>query len=189
MIRVLTIAVARLWGATLSADTKKGDGKVAPALQFKMKNIDGQEVELSQFQGKVVMIVNVASQCGLTPQYDALQKLYEKYQKEGFVIIGVPANEFGSQEPGTDAEIKEFCTSRYHVTFPMMSKVVVKGKGITPLYQYLTEQGPEKFRGPITWNFEKFLLNRQGEVVARFAPRVKPDDPKVIAAIEAELKK
>jgi glutathione peroxidase len=151
--------------------------------------IDGQEVELSQFQGKVVMIVNVASQCGLTPQYDALQKLYEKYQKEGFVIIGVPANEFGSQEPGTDAEIKEFCTSRYHVTFPMMSKVVVKGKGITPLYQYLTEQGPEKFRGPITWNFEKFLLNRQGEVVARFAPRVKPDDPKVIAAIEAELKK
>jgi glutathione peroxidase len=189
MTRLFALTLTVLCGSLLFAADKKGDDKVGPALQFKMKSIDGQEVDLAQFQGKVVMFVNVASQCGLTPQYEALEKLYEKYMNAGFVIVGVPANEFGNQEPGTDAEIKEFCSTKYNVKFPMMSKVVVKGKGITPLYQYLTEQGPEKFRGPITWNFEKFLVNRQGEVIARFAPRVRPDDPKVIAAIEEALKK
>lgn len=188
MTRLLALSLALSVAMALPADDKKGDAQVGPALKFKMKNIDGQEVDLSQFQGKVVLFVNVASQCGLTPQYEALQKLYDRYEKEGLVIIGVPANEFGNQEPGSDAEIKEFCSTKYNVKFPMMSKVVVKGKGIAPLYQYLTEEGPEKFRGPITWNFEKFLVNRHGEVVARFAPRVRPDDPKVIAAIEAELK-
>lgn len=158
------------------ADEKKGDAKVGPALNFKMKSIDGKEVDLAKFQGKVVMFVNVASQCGLTPQYKGLQALHEKYSSAGLVIVGVPANEFGKQEPGSDSEISEFCTSNYGVKFPMMSKVVVKGSGIAPLYQYLTKE--TKFKGDISWNFEKFIVNRQGEVIARFSPRVSPDDEK-----------
>jgi len=169
---------------------EKADSKVSPVLNFKMKSIDGKEVDLSKFQGKVVMFVNVASQCGLTPQYKGLQALHEKYADKGLVIIGVPANEFGRQEPGSNEEIKEFCSAKYGVKFPMMAKVVVKGKGIAPLYQHLTskETNP-KFAGPIAWNFTKFVVSRQGEVVARFAPGVKPDDAKVVATIEAELKK
>jgi glutathione peroxidase len=184
---VLLIALAV--PAFAFADEKKEEKNVGPALKFKMKSIDGKEVELGQYQGKVVLFVNVASQCGLTPQYAGLEKVYEKYEKDGFVIIGVPANQFGGQEPGTDAEIKEFCTGKYDVKFPMLSKVVVKGEGIAPLYKYLTREAGEKFKGDIAWNFEKFLVNRQGEVVARFAPTVKPDDKKVITAIEAELQK
>src|SRR5262249_39236018 len=148
------------------------------------------EVDLSKYQGKVIMFVNVASKCGLTPQYKQLQALYEKYEKEGLVIIGIPANEFGVQEPGTDKEISEFCTTKYKVTFPMMSKVVVKGEGIAPLYEHLTSKKTNpKCSGDITWNFEKFIVNRKGEIVARFVPRTTPDDKKVIAVIEAELKK
>lgn len=187
MRTLLAIAAVFALVAPTLADDKKGDTKVGPALNFKMKTINGKEVDLSQYQGKVVLFVNVASQCGLTPQYEGLQKIYDKYKDEGLVIIGVPANEFGKQEPGTDAEISEFCKSNYGVTFPMMSKVVVKGEGITPLYQYLTKES--KFPGAIKWNFEKFLVNRAGEVVARFDPQVKPDDDKVIKAIEQELKK
>ncbi len=189
MPRFAAFMIALAVPALAFADDKKGDTKVGPALNFKMKSIDGKEVDLSQYQGKVVLFVNVASQCGLTPQYAGLEKLYEKYEKEGLVIIGVPANQFGGQEPGTDAEIKEFCASKYDVKFPMMSKVVVKGDGIAPLYKYLTREAGEKFKGEIKWNFEKFLVNRQGEVVARFAPPVKPDDKKVITAIEAEIQK
>jgi glutathione peroxidase len=173
------------------ADGKeKGDKKVAPALNFKMKGIDGKEVDLSHFQGKVVLIVNVASKCGNTPQYKELQKLYEKHEKEGLVVLGVPANEFGKQEPGSNDEIAQFCSSKYHVTFPMLAKVVVKGEGICPLYKYLTDKETDpKFDGPITWNFEKFLIGRNGEVVHRFKPRVKPESKEVVEAIETELKK
>ncbi len=163
--------------------------KVPAALAFKMKGIDGKEVDLAKYHGKVVMFVNVASECGLTKQYAALQALYEKYEKDGLVIVGVPANEFGKQEPGTDAEIKTFCEKEYKVTFPMMSKVVVKGTGITPLYEYLTTKTDKKFQGPIDWNFAKFVVGRDGEVVARFKAPVAPDDKKVIETIEAELKK
>ncbi|HEY7310794.1 MAG TPA: glutathione peroxidase [Gemmataceae bacterium] len=171
-------------------DKDKGDKKVGPALNFKMKAIDGKEVDLSKYQGKVVLFVNVASRCGNTPQYEGLQKLYDKYGKEGLVVIGVPANEFGKQEPGTDAEIAKFCKSEYNVTFPMMSKVVVKGKGICPLYKYLTDKETDpKFGGDIPWNFEKFLIGRNGEVVNRFNHRVKPENEKVVTAIEEELKK
>jgi len=169
---------------------KKGDEPVAGVLSFKMKGIDGKDVDLSQYKGKVVMLVNVASKCGLTPQYKGLQATYEKYKDQGFIIIGIPANEFGKQEPGTDEEIVKFCSSKYNVTFPMLSKVVVKGEGQVPLYKFLTskETNP-KFAGPIGWNFTKFLVGRNGEVVNRFEPRVDPQSAEVISAIEAELAK
>jgi len=183
----IVLSAALVCTATALADDK-GDKKVGPALNFKMKGIDGKEVDLSQYQGKVVLYVNVASKCGLTPQYSGLQKLHDKYNKDGLVIIGVPANEFGEQEPGTDAEIKEFCTTNYGVKFPMLSKVVVKGEGTCPLYKFLTGKDA-KFPGDISWNFEKFLVGRNGEVASRFKPTVKPDDAKFIQALEAELKK
>jgi len=173
-----------LLGSVRADDKEK---KMASPLDCKMKGIDGKDVDLSQFKGKVVLFVNVASQCGNTPQYKQLEALHEKYGKEGLVVIGVPANEFGKQEPGTDAEISEFCTKEYGVKFMMLSKVVVKGDGTCPLYQNLTKDS--KFKGDITWNFEKFLVGRDGEVVARFAPGVKPDNAKVMKAIEDELKK
>jgi glutathione peroxidase len=171
-------------------DAAKADPKVPAVLKFEMKDIDGKEVKLSKYAGKVILFVNVASKCGLTPQYDALQALSDKYSKEGFVVIGVPANEFGEQEPGSNEEIKEFCTTKYSVKFPMLAKVVVKGKGISPLYEYLTSKKTNpKFGGEIKWNFTKFLVNKKGEVVARFEPRTKPDAKDVTEAIAAELKK
>jgi len=155
--------------------------------EFKMKSIDGKEVELSEYKGKVLLIVNVASQCGLTPQYEQLQALHEKYKDKGVVVIGVPCNQFGAQEPGTEAEIKQFCDSKYKVTFPMMSKVDVNGAKEDPLYKYLKSNSDKK--DPISWNFEKFLIGRNGEIVARFPTGTKPDAPEVVKAIEAELAK
>lgn len=173
----------------LAEDKEKGDKKVAPVLNFKMKGLDGKEVDLSQFQGKVVLFVNVASKCGNTPQYEGLQNLHDKYGKDGLVVVGVPANEFGKQEPGSNEDIAKFCSSKYHVTFPMLAKVVVKGDGICPLYKHLTDKETDpKFAGPITWNFEKFLIGRNGEIVQRFKPRTKPESDEVVKAIEAELK-
>jgi glutathione peroxidase len=164
--------------------------KKAGVLEFKMKGIDGKEVDLSKYKGKVVMFVNVASKCGYTPQYKGLQGLYEKYADKGLVIIGVPANEFGKQEPGTDEEIAEFCSSTYNVKFPMLSKVVVKGKGQVPLYTYLTSKDTNpQFAGDIKWNFTKFLVSRKGEIVNRFEPKVAPESEEIRAAIEAELAK
>jgi glutathione peroxidase len=185
---LFTLAVLAMVPALVgAADEKK---KVAPVLNFKMKGIDGKEVDLSKYQGKVILFVNVASQCGLTPQYKPLQKLHEKYSGDGLVIIGVPANEFGMQEPGTDKEIAKFCETKYKVTFPMLSKVVVKGEGIAPLYDFLTSKKTNpKFGGEIQWNFTKFLISREGEIVKRFEPRVRPDAKEVISAIEDELKK
>ena len=169
----------------VSADEPK---KPSGVLSYQVKDIDGKSVDLSKYKGKVLLLVNTASQCGLTPQYKELQATYKKYNEQGFEVLGFPANEFGKQEPGTDSEIKEFCSDNYKVTFPMFSKIVVKGDGMHPLYKFLTskETNPD-FAGPIGWNFAKFLVNRKGEVVARFDPRVKPDDPKVIAAVEAAL--
>ena len=192
MIRVAkfcaAVALLALVPAAPAAD--KGGKKVTSPLNFTLKTIDGKTADLSQYKGKVVLLVNVASECGLTPQYAGLQKLYEKYGKDGLVIIGVPANQFGMQEPGSNEEIAKFCTGKYKVTFPMMSKIVVKGEGIDPLYQFLTSKDTNpNFAGPIIWNFEKFLINRKGEVVNRFAPRTEPNDEKVTTAIEAELKK
>ena len=155
---------------------------------FTMKSIDGDPVSLKSYHGKVVLLVNVASKCGFTPQYAALEALYEKYKDKGFVIVGIPANNFMFQEPGTDAEIKTFCTNKYNVKFPMMSKVSVKGDDETPLYLFLTDKSTNpQFGGDIKWNFTKFLFDRNGKAVARFEPATKPDSPEVTSAIEATL--
>lgn len=175
---------------TKSESSKKEDSKVSPALSFTMDSLEGKPVKLSKYAGKVVLMVNVASECGLTPQYEQLEELHEKYHDKGLSILGFPANEFGKQEPGTNKEIAEFCSKNYGVKFDMFSKVVVKGDGKCELYQYLTSKEKNgKFGGDITWNFEKFLLNKKGEVVQRFAPNVKPNADVVVKAIEAELAK
>jgi len=155
---------------------------------FTINSIDGESAPLSKFQGKVVLVVNVASRCGFTPQYSALEKVYEKYKGRGFVIVGFPANNFGGQEPGSNQEIKTFCSTKYNVTFPMMAKVSVKGDDKTPLYQFLTDKTANPSTGgEIQWNFTKFLIGPDGRPVARFEPNVTPDDPQVTAAIEKEL--
>jgi len=162
--------------------------KVAGPLSYTMKGIDGKDVALSKFKGKVVLFVNVASECGYTPQYKGLQELYNKHAKDGLVIIGVPCNQFGAQEPGSDKEIAEFCTKKYNVTFPMLSKVEVNGPGACELYKYLNAQKKNsKGEAKIDWNFTKFLVNKQGDVVRRFEPDLTPDD--MTEAIEADLKK
>lgn len=160
------------------------------ALNFKMKSLDGKNIDLAKYQGKVVLIVNVASQCGNTPQYEGLEDLHEKFAEAGLAVLGFPANEFGKQEPGSDRDIAEFCDKNYGVKFDMFSKVVVKGEGQCPLYKYLTskETDPD-FAGDVTWNFEKFLIGRDGRVAARFAPRTKPESQEVVGAIERELAK
>ena len=151
---------------------------------FTMKTIDGQPLPLSTFKGRVVLVVNVASRCGYTPQYTALEAVYEKYKSKGLVIAGFPANNFGAQEPGSDQEIKTFCSSKYMVTFPMFSKISVAGNDKAPLYRYLTDTAG----GEIQWNFTKFLVDRTGKIVKRFEPDVEPDSPEVISAIESALK-
>jgi len=152
--------------------------------EFTLNNIDGKPVPLAEYKGKVVLIVNVASKCGFTPQYTGLEALYEKYKDQGFVIVGVPANNFGSQEPGTNEEIKTFCSRKYNVSFPMMSKVSVKGDDITPLYKYLTTAKG----GDVKWNFTKFLIGKDGQIAERFESAVKPDAPELTSAVEAALK-
>ena len=152
---------------------------------FTLNTIDGQPAPLGSYEGKVVLLVNVASRCGYTPQYTALESVYDKFKDRGFVIIGIPANNFGSQEPGTNQEIKTFCRSKYSVTFPMMSKVSVKGGDKTPLYQFLTDKAANpQTGGEIKWNFTKFLIGPDGRVITRFEPAVEPNSPEVIAAIE-----
>jgi glutathione peroxidase len=152
--------------------------------EFTMNSIDGQPLPLSSFKGKVLLIVNVASFCGFTPQYEQLEAVYEKYKDQGFVIAGFPANNFGAQEPGTNEEIKAFCSRKYNVKFPIYSKISVKGPDKAPLYQYLTDTSG----GEIKWNFTKFLIDRNGKIIARFESPVKPDSPEVVAAIEKALK-
>nr|WP_303652727.1 glutathione peroxidase [Paludisphaera mucosa] len=164
------------------------DKKPASVLDFHVKDIDGADVALSKYQGKVLLLVNTASQCGLTPQYKGLEEVYKKYKDQGLEVLAFPANEFGKQEPGTDDEIKQFCSTKYNVTFPLFSKIVVKGQGIHPLYQYLTNESTNpSYAGPIGWNFAKFLVNRKGEVVARFDPKTTPESPEVQAALEKAL--
>src|SRR5688500_5555072 len=155
---------------------------------FKMKDIDGKDVKLKKYKGDVLLVVNTASKCGYTPQYESLQAMYDRYKDRDFYVLGFPPNNFGEQEPGTEKEIKEFCTSKYKVTFPMFAKISVKGPDQDPLYAYLTskETNPA-FPGEITWNFNKFLIDRKGRIVARFTSKQKPDSPEVVAAIEKYL--
>ena len=172
--------------------TQPAAANVGPALKFSMKTLLGDKTInfAEKYKGKVVLFVNVASYCGNTPQYKVLQVLNEKYAEKGLAVVGIPCNQFGGQEPGTAEEIAAFCEETYHVKFDMLEKSDVNGDKATALYKFLTsrETNP-KFAGPITWNFEKFLVDRQGNVVARYAPKLVPDDPEVIKAIETELAK
>lgn len=156
---------------------------------FKVKDIDGNAVSLSQYKGKVLLIVNVASLCGNTPQYKDIEALYEKYKDKGLVVLGFPANNFMGQEPGSNEEIKKFCTSKYAVTFPMFSKIDVKGKDIAPLYSYLTQKSENGvLDSEVKWNFQKFLVDKKGRVITSFAPKKSVNDPEVMAAIDKALK-
>lgn len=181
------------------------DSKIS---QIEFSMADGKKTTLSSFNARAIMVVNVASKCGLTPQYEGLEKIYEKYKEQGFLVVGFPANEFLGQEPGTNEEIQQFCTMNYGVKFPVAAKIVVKGEGQHPLYELLTEEKPvalkqaggtleSKLRehgllngkaSDIMWNFEKFLIDKKGEVIARFAPDITPEDPAILHAIEGALK-
>jgi len=191
------IVCAFVTGAQAQDSGKKSNKPGATAhvaaksvLDFSVKDIDGKDVDLKKYKGKVVLMVNVASKCGFTPQYEQLEALHAEYAETGLAVLGFPANNFRHQEPGTNAEIKAFCKSTFNVKFDMFSKVSVKGDDCCDLYKFLTgKKTNKKFAGEIPWNFTKFLVNRKGEVVGRFGPRTRPDAPEVIKAIETELKK
>jgi glutathione peroxidase len=186
--RVIRFILSCLLTATALGMASPAHAAPKSIYDFTLKSIGGQPTPLSEFHGKVVLLVNVASRCGFTPQYTALESVYEKYKSRGLVIVGIPANNFGGQEPGTNEEIKTFCTKKYNVSFPMMSKVSVKGEDMTPLYKFLTGKDTDpKFSGEIGWNFTKFLFSRNGEPVARFDSAVTPDSPEFTAAIESAL--
>ncbi len=155
--------------------------------EFKPTNIDGKETSLHKYEGKVLLIVNTASECGFTPQYEGLQALYEKYNDRDFEILGFPANNFGGQEPGTDKDIKQFCKVNYGVTFPMFSKVSVKGDDQHPLFEYLTTAENKDFPGDIKWNFEKFLIDKEGKLIRRFRSKTTPEGDEILKAIEKVL--
>lgn len=182
MLRLLCAmtSVLGLLGITLQA-AEKPEG----VLNHTVKNIEGKEVKLTEYQGKVVLVVNVASKCGYTRQYKTLQSLYEKYKDKGLVVLGFPCNQFGKQEPGDEAAIMEFCSSKYNVTFPMFSKIDVNGKNTASFYSALKSQAP----GDIQWNFEKFLIGRNGDVIKRFSSKVEPDGQELVSAVEAALGK
>ena len=185
MLTVAVLVVAMTVVSNASADTTYHS-----VLDFTMKGIDGEDVPLRRYAGKVIMIVNVATKCGLTPQYEGLQKLYDTYGDRGFVILGFPANNFLGQESGTNEEIKNFCTLNYGVTFPMFGKISVKGKDQHELYTFLTGKDTDPdFAGAITWNFTKFLVDRTGKIIDRFEPKTVPQDPEVVKAIEQALAK
>ena len=178
MLRTLTVFAAMSIAAFAASSVH----------EFTMKSIDGKPVNLSSYKGKVLLLVNVASKCGYTPQYTALQALHEKYKDRGLLVVGIPANNFGGQEPGSDEEIKTFCSRNYNVSFPMMSKVSVKGDDETPLYQYLTDPSANPATaGDVKWNFTKFLVGKDGKVIGRFESKVKPDAPELTTAIDRAL--
>jgi glutathione peroxidase len=181
----IAIGVTLLAQTSLTAGENKKD--VPPVLQFKTKSLEGKDVDLSKYQGKVLLVVNVASRCGFTPQYKSLEALHEKYGKDGLVVLGFPCNQFLKQEPGTPEQIRDFCTSKYNVQFDLFEKVDVNGPHQAPIYKWLKANSPEA--GDVSWNFEKFLIGKDGKVVARFKSRVKPESPQMVQAIEGELKK
>ncbi|MBI1390220.1 MAG: redoxin domain-containing protein [bacterium] len=183
------VAAACVCAWTLSAAAAdQGDKEVKSIYEFTKDDIKGKPVKLEKYKGKVLLIVNVASKCGFTPQYKDLEALYEKYKDKGLVVMGFPANNFGGQEPGTNAEILEFCTSTFDVSFPMFSKVSVKGDDIDSLFAYLTKDENPDFTGEIKWNFEKFLIGKDGELLHRFRSKSAPMDEAVVKAVEEALK-
>src|SRR5262245_42796776 len=186
----VTVALMAMLAASLASGQTNSGGKVPEVLNFTMNNITGQSINLSKYQGNVVLIVNTASQCGYTYQYEGLQALHKKYASQGLKILGFPSNDFGQQEPGTNAEIQRFCKANYGVEFDMFSKVQVLGRAKVPLYEYLTSKSSDpKFAGEIKWNFEKFLIGRDGQILGRFASDIEPDARQVTGAIEAALGK
>jgi glutathione peroxidase len=189
---ILALAVT-LVGAAIgplaAGETAAAAAEKQNALSFTVKDIDGKDVNLETYKGKVILMLNVASKCGNTPQYEGLEKLYSKYKEKGLVVMGFPANNFGGQEPGSNAQIKEFCEATYKVDFPMFAKVSVKGADQAPLFKYLTAQECKPLsKGDIAWNFEKFLVGKDGTLIGRFGNKVQPDDPALVGAIEAALK-
>ena len=184
---ILLVAMTALAGPYPDSPPKEKAKTMTPNyLQETFKTIDGHDTTLAAFAGKAVLIVNVASKCGSTPQYKGLEELYQKYKSSGLVVVGFPANNFGKQEPGTNAEIKTFCETKYAVTFPMMAKVSVKGEDIHPLFDWLTTKSP--LPGEIKWNFSKFLLDKDGRLVARFPTEVEPLDSQITSKVSALLK-
>lgn len=177
-----------LWISTLCAALSIVANVMAPVQKIAINDIDGKPTNLGQFSGKVVLLVNVASKCGFTPQYKGLEAIHEKYKGRGFTVVGVPCNDFGSQEPGSAKEIKEFCSSTYNVSFPLLEKIHVKGPEQHPLYAYLTGKDAA-FPGDIKWNFGKFLIGTDGKVLARWDSKVTPESKEVTDAIEAALPK
>lgn len=174
--------------ALLLSEAKQTSAAMPSIYDFKMKDIDGKDVKLKKYKGSVLLVVNTASKCGYTPQYEGLQATYDKFQSKGFYVLGFPSNNFGEQEPGTEAEIKEFCTSKYKVTFPMFAKISVKGDNKDALFAYLTDLKINPvYGGDITWNFHKFLIDRNGKIIGRFTSKEKPDGPVITAAIEEAL--
>lgn len=190
MIRFLVVLALLPVFSNLALGGDKGDKNVPKVLQFKMKDINGKTVDLAKYQGKVVLIVNVASECGYTPQYKSLQRLHEKYAKDGLAILGFPCNDFGAQEPGSEKDIAKFCDKNYGVKFDMFAKVAIDSKEPAPLFAHLTSKTENpKFGGPVTWNFEKFVIGRNGTVVARFRSDADPDSQEFLEAITRELAK
>jgi len=198
MLKILSVTLVASFALLLTAAafhhhfstpvTAAATVKERSVLDFKMKDIDGNDVKLKKYKGNVLLVVNTASKCGYTPQYEGLQAIYAKYKDQGFYVLGFPANNFGGQEPGTDPEIKEFCSLKYKVTFPMFSKISVKGDDQDPLYKFLTSKETDpNFAGDITWNFNKFLVDRKGNIVARFSSKDKPESETVAQAIEKYL--
>jgi glutathione peroxidase len=188
MKAILILSLVLICGAAMRADDEKATGDKPAALNFTMKSIDGKDIDLSQYQGKVILVVNVASKCGMTPQYQQLQELHDKYSEKGLVILGIPCNQFREQEPWSDEEIKKFCESKYDVKFDLFSKVEVNGDGACDFYKHLKNQELAPVgKGEVKWNFEKFLIDRAGKPIARFAYNTKPDDESVVSAIEAAL--
>ncbi len=178
-MKIIPVAAASILTATLSA-------VAADLAAIPFRTIEGKETKLADYKGKVILVVNTASKCGLTPQYAALETLQKTYESKGFTVIGFPCNDFGNQEPGTAGEIREFCQTKFAVSFPLMEKIHVKGPEQHPLYTALTGKDGA-FPGDVKWNFGKFLIGRDGTAIARFEPKDKPDSPEIIAAIEKAL--
>lgn len=191
MLAVTGILIGGMWLESMEGPAQAGQEgsmmavKSTSLYDFTMNDIDGKPVNLSHYRGKVLLLVNTASLCGNTPQYSDLQAMYEQYHDKGFEILAFPANNFGQQEPGSNEEIKSFCFTKYSLTFPLFSKISVKGSDKHPLYQYLTEQSP--YPGEVEWNFQKYLVDRSGNIVGRFAHRTKPTAPEVVNEVERVL--
>ncbi|WP_103664289.1 glutathione peroxidase [Gracilimonas amylolytica] len=179
-MKILTILITLILGIGMNTTNDS-------IFNYTMKDIDGKEVSLESYKGKVILVVNVASKCGYTPQYEGLQSLYETYKDEGLVVLGFPANNFKGQEPGSDEEIKQFCTLNYGVEFPMFSKVSVKGDDQDELFKYLTQEQNPDFTGEIKWNFEKFLINKEGDLIRRFRSNVEPESNEILDAVKSAL--